>query len=106
MTGGVAGTGVLLAFAGPGASASPWLILHKLFFIAWFAVMAVHVTWYAPQLPRLLRPDSPHLERARTALAGAGQRWILLTAALAAGLIIAIATYHLSSAWTGAQKPG
>jgi hypothetical protein len=96
---GVIGTGVLLAFVGPGPS--PWLVLHKLFFIAWFGVMAVHVTWYAPQLPKLLRSGSPQLERAKAALAGAGQRWLLLTAALAVGLVIALATYHTSSAWTG-----
>jgi hypothetical protein len=99
---GVIGTGVLLAFVGPGPS--PWLVLHKLFFIAWFAVMTVHVTWYAPQLPRLLRSGSPQLERTRAALAGAGQRWLLLTAALAVGLVIAVATYHLAGNWTG--RPG
>ncbi len=98
---GVIGTGVLLAFAGP--RPSPWLALHKLFFIAWFAVMTVHVCWYVPQLPKLLGSGSPRLERARAALAGAGQRWLLLTAALAVGLVIAVATYHMSSAWTGPQ---
>jgi len=101
---GVIGTGVLLALVGPGPS--PWLVLHKLFFIAWFAVMALHVTWYAPQLPKLLRSESPQLERTRAALAGAGQRWLLLTAALAVGVVIAVATYHTSGAWTGSLKHG
>jgi hypothetical protein len=96
---GVIGTGVALALTGP--PAYPWQTAHELFFVAWFAVMAVHVTWYAPQLPRLLRSGSPQLERTRTVLAGAGRRWLLLTAALAAGLIIAIATYHLAGRWAG-----
>jgi hypothetical protein len=101
---GVIGTGVALAFAGPGASG--WLTLHEVFFVFWFAVMTVHVIWYAPQLPRLLRSGSPQLERARTTLAGAGRRWLLLTAALAVGLVIAIATYHLAGHWTSPAKPG
>jgi hypothetical protein len=101
---GVIGTGGLLAFAGPGPS--PWLALHELFFIAWFVVMTAHVCWYAPQLPRLLRSGSPHLARARATLAGAGQRWLLLAAALAVGLVIAVATYHMSGAWTGDPPHG
>jgi hypothetical protein len=39
-------------------------------------------------------------------LAGAGRRWLLLTAALAVGLITALATYHLAGAWTGLMAPG
>lgn len=101
---GVIGTGVLLALVGPGPS--PWLTLHELFFVVWFVFMTVHVCWYAPQLPRLLRSGSPQLARARATLAGAGQRWLLLVAALAAGLVIAVATYHLSGAWTGGPPPG
>jgi hypothetical protein len=101
---GVIGTGVALALAGPGPSL--WLLAHKLFFVAWFCAMTMHVTWYAPQLPRLLRPGSPHLAQAHRALAGAGRRWILLLAALAVGLVIALATAHLAGSWTGFSKFG
>jgi hypothetical protein len=96
---GVIGTGVALALAGPGPSL--WLFAHKLFFAAWFCAMTLHVLWYAPRLPRLLAPGSPHAHRARVALAGAGKRWVLLLAALAAGLVVAVATYHMAGSWTG-----
>jgi len=101
---GVMGTGVALALAGPGPSL--WIIAHKLFFVAWFGAMTVHVTWYAPQLPRMLGPGSPQLARAHRALAGAGRRWILLLAALAVGLVIAVATAHLAGSWSGFHKFG
>jgi hypothetical protein len=95
---GVLGTGVALAVVGP-AGEGLWLLAHKLFFIAWFAAMTIHVLWYAPQLPRLLRSGSPGLGQARTVLAGAGKRWALLLAALVAGLVTAVATYHLAYGW-------
>lgn len=96
---GVIGTGVALALSPPGPSL--WLFAHKAFFVLWFGAMTVHVTWYAPQLPRLLTRGSPHLARARVALAGAGRRWAMLLAALAAGLVVALVTYHTAGSWTG-----
>lgn len=96
---GVIGSGVALALVGPGPS--PWLVAHKLFFVAWFGAMTVHVSWYAPQLPRLLGTGSPHLARARQVLAGAGRRWLLLLGALAVGFVIAAATAHLEGSWSG-----
>lgn len=98
---GVIGSGIALALVGPGTGASLWLFLHKATFVLWFGAMAVHVLWYVPQLPRLLRHGSPGRDRLRATLAGAGRRWMLLTAALAAGFVIALATYHLAVPWTG-----
>jgi hypothetical protein len=95
---GVIGSGIALAVVGPGPS--PWLFLHKATFVLWFGAMAIHVLWYAPRLPRLLSSRSRGWNQARVTLAGAGRRWILLTAALGAGLVIALATYHLAGSWT------
>ncbi|MGO8882193.1 MAG: hypothetical protein ACLPUO_17495 [Streptosporangiaceae bacterium] len=92
---GVIGTGVALAFVGP--SNAPWLFLHKAFFIAWFAMMVIHVLWYAPRLPRLLTGHAAG--RARHVLAGSATRWLLLAAALAGGLVIALMTVHLTAKW-------
>jgi hypothetical protein len=78
-----------------------WLFAHKAFFVLWFAAMTAHVVWYAPQLPRLLAGISPQAERVERVLAGAGKRWLLLVAALVAGLVLALATYHLAGNWTG-----
>jgi hypothetical protein len=94
---GVLGTGVALAVVGPGPSL--WLFAHKAFFVLWFAATTVHVVWYAPQLPRLLAGDSPQARRVTRVLAGAGKRWLLLVAALVAGLVLALATYHMAGSW-------
>jgi hypothetical protein len=93
---GVLGTGVMLAVVGPGNG--QWLFLHKATFVLWFGVMTIHVLVYAPRLPRLLL-GGPGAGRAATALAGRGTRWLLLAAALAGGLVIAMATLHLAAPW-------
>jgi hypothetical protein len=92
---GVIGSGVALAFVGPGPSL--WIFAHKAFFVLWFAAMTIHVVWYAPQLPRLLSARSGG--RLHAVLAGAGKRWLLIASALAIGLVIAIATYHTAGNW-------
>jgi hypothetical protein len=94
---GVLGTGVMLAVVGPGNG--QWLFLHKATFVLWFGVMTIHVLVYAPRLPRLLL-GSPQTGRAAATLAGRGTRWLLLAAALAGGLVIAMATLHLATPWT------
>lgn len=101
---GVIGSGVALAIVGPGPS--PWIFAHKAFFVLWFGAMSIHVLWYAPRLPRLLRSGSPELSRARATLAGAGKRWLLLVTALLAGIAIAAATYHLAGNWAGVASSG
>jgi hypothetical protein len=93
---GVLGTGVMLALAGP--DSGQWLFLHKATFVLWFGVMTIHVLVYAPRLPRLLL-GGPPAGRAAAALAGRGTRWLLLAAALAGGLVIAMATLHLAAPW-------
>jgi hypothetical protein len=93
---GVIGTGVMLAVAGPGNG--QWLFLHKATFVLWFGVMTIHILVYAPRLPRLLLGGPPG-GRAAAALAGRGTRWLLLAAALACGLVIAMATLHLAAPW-------
>jgi hypothetical protein len=76
------------------------MFVHKATFIVWFGAMVVHVLWYAPRLPRLLWSE-PGRDTARVVLAGAGRRWLLLLGAIAVGLVIAMATYHLAGPWTG-----
>jgi hypothetical protein len=48
---GVIGSGVALAFAGPGNG--PWLVAHKALFVLWFGAMTIHVLAYAPRLARM-----------------------------------------------------
>ena len=94
----VLGTGVALAFVGPGRG--PWLFLHKATFVLWFGVMTIHVLAYVPRLPGLLLGGQA-AGRAATVLSGRGTRWLLLAASLAFGLVIAVATLHLSARWDG-----
>jgi hypothetical protein len=98
----VIGSGIALAITGP--HDSQWIFLHKATFILWFGAMAVHVLWYGPQLPRLLRNASPTRDRAKAALAGAGRRWMLLLGAIAIGLVIALATDHLAGPWNNLRS--
>jgi hypothetical protein len=97
----VIGTGVMLAFTGPGGGA--WLFLHKASFVLWFGAMTVHVLAYVWRLPRLARGDlvSRGGRRASDVLAGRAARWLLLTASVVAGLLLAVLTIHRAAAWTG-----
>ncbi len=95
----VLGTGVILAIVGPGSDGN-WLFLHKAAFVLWFGVMTVHVVAYAPRLPRLLlgrRVGGP----SPSAVSGSPARYLALAVAIAAGVLIAAVTMHLSTAWTG-----
>jgi hypothetical protein len=104
---GVIGTGVVLAFAG--SSAGPWLFLHKAFFVLWFGVMTIHVLTYVWRLPRLIGADlrgPAGFNRARGVLAGRATRWLLLTASIVCGLLIAAMTVHLAAPWEGLHHVG
>lgn len=114
LTAAVFGSGIMLAVSGPGRG--PWLVIHKLSFFAWFAVMAVHVLAYVPRVPRLLAAEARGTalpesgsgwragagQRARHAvqvIGGRGTRLSLLIASLAGGLTIALLTVHLAGRW-------
>jgi hypothetical protein len=92
----VFGSGIMLIIAGNGPS--NWIQLHRLSFLAWAAVMLVHLGSYLPRLPRLL---SGSVEPTRRVLAARSTRWLLLCGSLAAGLALALATYHLAGQWGG-----
>jgi hypothetical protein len=104
---GVLGTGVMLAI--DQSAAGPWLFLHKACFVLWFGAMTVHVLAYVWRLPGLIGADlmgRPGVARARRVLAGRAARWLLLAASILAGLVIALTTVHLATAWQGFQHFG
>lgn len=90
----VLGTGIVLGIAGPGSG--PWLLLHKASFVLWLGVMTIHVAAYAWRLPRILLGRAG---AARVAAPGGAARWLLVTGALAAGLLLAALTMHLAGPW-------
>jgi len=95
LTIGVFGSGVILGLVGPSAR-QPWLLLHKATFILWFGAMAIHVLAYIRRLPRLLSAEA---RGGTPAIGGRGVRLSLLTASLAAGLVIALLTVHDVGVW-------
>jgi hypothetical protein len=102
----VIGSGVMLALTGPGGRV--WLFLHKAAFVLWFGAMTVHVLAYVWRVPRLALGDlaSRAGRRANQVLAGQAARWLLLTASVLAGLLLALLTIHRAGAWAGFFGPG
>jgi hypothetical protein len=95
----VLGTGIMLAVQGPGNGS--WGRLHHLSFFAWAFFMIIHLASYVPRLPGKL---SGRVDDARHLLAARATRWLLLCGALAAGLGLAFATYHLSAKFGGSNS--
>jgi hypothetical protein len=92
----------MLAFTGPGQSI--WLVAQKAAFVLWFGAMTIHVLAYVWRLPRLVSSDlaSRASHRAEVVLGGRTARWLLLTASLLAGLLLAVVTVHLAGPWAAA----
>lgn len=64
------------------------LLLHKLSFVLWFAVMAVHVLGHLAETGRLAPAD--WLGSARRRVSGAGARRALIVSTLIVGLLLAL----------------
>lgn len=97
----VLGTGIMLIVEGNGPGGWSWIQLHRMSFLIWAVFMVIHLASYAPRLPRIL---VGHAGRARQLLAARATRWLLLSGALAGGLALAFATYHLSVPWGGSGR--
>jgi hypothetical protein len=91
-------TGVALALAGPD-SGGPLGFLHKASFILWFGLMTIHVLGHVLEVPSLALSDWRRAGGREAALAGAGLRIVLVSAALLAGLALALATISLAGPW-------
>jgi len=89
------GSGVALIAVGSGGGVLR--TVHTLSFIAWGALMIVHVLAYLGRSLRLGRAD--WRRAAGGVVAGARTRRAALVAALLAGVILALATYPAQQAW-------
>jgi hypothetical protein len=108
-------TGVALLL-GP-SSRQPLVLLHKLAFFAWIALVALHVLGHLPEIERFLKRSStsrrqiiamrtpaptcaPRRTSASVGLPGGAGRAASLLAALVVGLVVAVALLPQFAAWT------
>jgi hypothetical protein len=92
-------TGVVLLFLGP-SHRDPWLMLHKVSFIVWVVFMSLHVLGHLPAVGRALGIGRAGHEQLARAESGTVGRWIAITGALVAGLVLAIVLIPDFAGWT------
>lgn len=91
------GTGIALLIAGP--PSETLIFAHKLSFIAWVALMTLHVLGHLLEVPRLARADWRRQGPREARLAGAGARALALATAIGAGLALALLTLSTAQRW-------
>lgn len=96
---GVFATGIALLIVGPNQR-NPWLLLHKATFIVWLVFMGLHVLGHLPAVGGALGMGRKDDEQLAGAAPGAIGRWIAITGAVVAGLILALLLIPDFSAWT------
>ncbi|MGN6815510.1 MAG: hypothetical protein ACTHK3_05430 [Solirubrobacterales bacterium] len=87
------GTGVALFHVGRNNELG---FLHKVSFIAWFALMTVHVLGHILELPG---PAFADRRRSGPRLSGAGLRLAAIMAALAIGVGLALLSFSAAGSW-------
>lgn len=95
----VLATGVVLLLLGP-PHRDPWLLLHKVSFIVWVVFMSLHVLGHLPTVARALGIGRRGREQSAAAPGGTVGRWIALSGALVAGVLLAIVVIPEFAAWT------
>jgi hypothetical protein len=92
-------SGLILLFQGPG-DRGQLVLIHKVSFIVWVVFTSLHVLGHLPAMPaslRAVRRANPDLPGAQPGAAG---RWIAVSGALVAGLVLAIVLIPDFAAWT------
>lgn len=97
---GVFATGIGLIIDGP-ADRNPMLLLHKVTFIVWVVFTSLHIIGHLPAVGSTLGfGGRDHGDRFEASTGAAG-RWIALTGAIVAGLVLAVVLIPEFAAWTG-----
>jgi hypothetical protein len=91
------GTGVALLFTG--RPSNTLIFAHKLSFIAWVALMTLHVLGHLLEAPRLASADWRRHGPREARLAGAGLRASALAAAIVAGVGLGFLALSVGSSW-------
>jgi hypothetical protein len=92
-------TGVVLLILGP-SHRDPWVELHKVTFIVWVVFMSLHVLLHLPAVGRAFGIGRDGREQLYGAAPGAAGRWIAISGALVAGLVLALVLIPDFAAWT------
>jgi hypothetical protein len=96
---GVFVTGIGLLIVGP-ANRNPMLMLHKVTFIVWVVFMSIHVLGHLPAVAQALGIGGRQAALRVGETPGAAGRWIALTGAMVAGLVLAMVLIPDFAAWT------
>jgi hypothetical protein len=91
------GTGIALLFTGP--PSQTLIFAHKLSFIAWVALMSLHVLSHLLELPRLASADWRHHGSRAARLPGASLRAGVLGGAVGLGVVLGFLALSVGSAW-------
>ena len=91
------GTGVALLVDGP--PSNTLLFAHKASFIAWVALMTLHVLGHLLEVPSLASADWRRAGPPEARLAGAGLRTLSLATAILAGVAVAVLTFSAAQPW-------
>ena len=91
------GTGVALLIDGP--PDNTLIFAHKLSFIAWVALMTLHVLGHLLEVPSLAGADWRRAGPPEAQLAGAGARTLTLATAILAGVALAVLTFSAAQPW-------
>jgi hypothetical protein len=91
------GTGIALLVAGP--PSHTLVFAHKLSFIAWAALMTIHVLGHLLEVPDLALPDWRRSGPRQARLAGAGARTMAVSASVLAGGALALLTISAAGPW-------
>jgi hypothetical protein len=91
------GTGIALLFTGP--PSHTLIFAHKLSFIAWVALMSLHVLGHLLELPRLASADWRRNGPREARLAGAGMRASALAVAIVVGVGLGFLALSLGKSW-------
>jgi hypothetical protein len=91
------GTGIALLFTDP--PSDTLVFAHKLSFIAWVALMSLHVLGHLLELPRLASADWRRTGPREARLAGAGLRGGVLAAAIGLGVGLGFLALSLGAQW-------
>lgn len=90
------GTGVALLLGG---DSDQLAFLHEVSFIAWFALMTIHVLAHILELPRLALADWRRISPGEPRLGGAGARLGVVAGALALGSGLALLALSAAESW-------